>query len=127
MPFAALLFAVVAFAMTGEIAIRNAAEVGAVALMALNAARRKDARPAWWLLTLANTAWVIGDLDAALNPFYIAPNVLAHAGMVLLVCTTARRRWRTGLALDGALAGLTAAAMLTSFISAALVGQQARR
>jgi uncharacterized membrane protein len=32
--FAALLFAVVAFAMTGEIAIRNAAEGGAIALMA---------------------------------------------------------------------------------------------
>jgi hypothetical protein len=67
---------------------------------------------------LANTAWVIGDLDAALSPFYIASYVLPHAGMVLIACTTARRRWRTGLALDGALAGLTAAAMLTSFIKA---------
>jgi two-component system cell cycle response regulator len=120
--FAALLVAVGAFAVTGELAVRNAAQLGAVALMAVCAARRTDARVGWWLVTLANVAWVAADLRAELNPLYLVSYVLAHAGMVLLVCAQARRRWHTGLALDGVLAGLTAAALLTGFIHAALVG-----
>ena len=90
------------------------------------AAARATAR-GWGLLALSNAAWAIGDFDPfKLNAFYLVSYVFAHAGLVILVAAQARVRWRTALALDGVVAGLAAATLLTSFVSTALEGTGVR-
>ena len=125
--FAVLLGACGVYAATGEPAVRNAIQVTAVALMALHAARRDESRIAWGLLALSNVTWAIGDFDPfALNAFYLISYVFAHGGLVILVAAQARVRWRTALALDGIVAGLAAATVLTSFVHNALDGTGVR-
>ena len=92
-------------------------QVTAIVVMGAYAVRRSDARVAWLLLTVANATWAIGDFDPfALNAFYLVSYVFAHAGLVVLVAAQARIRWRTALALDGIVAGLAVAAVMTSFV-----------
>lgn len=119
-----LLTAVAAYAVTGELWLRHGAELGAVALMAYHVVRRPDARLGWAGLLLANVVWVAGDLLAPRYSWlYLVSYGFAHLGYVLLVGAQARRRWRSWIALDGVLAGLAAAAILTSFVSVAFVGR----
>ncbi|MDA0164601.1 diguanylate cyclase [Solirubrobacter ginsenosidimutans] len=126
--FAGLLCATAVFAATGEPAVRNAIQVTAVLAMAVQAGRcRKGTRVGWGLLAISNVTWAIGDFDPfKLNAFYLASYVFAHAGLVMLVAAQARVRWRTALALDGVIAGLAAATVLTSFVSTALEGNGVR-
>ncbi len=58
--FGLLLSACVVFLFTGVDALRLAAGVIAVTLMAVQTVRRPDARIAFGLLTIANAAWAIG-------------------------------------------------------------------
>ena len=95
--------------------------------MAFAALRSTDARAAWCVLVVANAAWAIGDFDPfGLNALYLVSYVFAHLGLVVLVAHQARLRWRTALALDGVIAGLAAAAVMTGFVSTAFEGTGVR-
>ncbi|WP_028062634.1 diguanylate cyclase domain-containing protein [Solirubrobacter soli] len=125
--FALLFAAVAAYAVTGDPAFRNAIQFTALAAMVIHTLRRQDARLAWWLLICANAAWAIGDLNPyELDAFYLVSYVFAHAGLVCLVANHARTRWRATLALDGVIAGLAAAATLTTFVTTAFAGSGLR-
>jgi diguanylate cyclase (GGDEF)-like protein len=125
--FAALFAATALYAATGDAAIRNVIQVSALVVMTVHTLRRKDARAAWWLLIVANATWAIGDFDPLeLNAFYLISYVFAHAGLVLLVAVHARVRWRTALALDGVIAGLAAATVLTGLVNTAFDGNGVR-
>ncbi|MBE2319274.1 GGDEF domain-containing protein [Solirubrobacter sp. CPCC 204708] len=118
--FACLFAGLAVFALTGDLVVRDAVQLVAIALMAVQAVRRPDARVAWLLLTVANTSWAIGDLDPErLNACFLVSFGFAQAGLVTLAATQIRSRW---LALDGVIAGLTAAAILTAYVSDSLVG-----
>jgi diguanylate cyclase (GGDEF)-like protein len=125
--FAVLLLGAAAYAITRDDAVRNVVQVGMLLLMIYGALRAEAARPAWWLLIVANAAWAIGDFDPwRLNALYMVSYVFAHLGLVALLAHQARLRWRTALALDGVIAGLAAAAVLTSFVSTAYEGTGVR-
>jgi hypothetical protein len=83
--FGLLFTACVVFLFTGADALRLAAGVIAVALMAVQTVRRPDARIAFGLLTIANGAWAIGDREAHASP--TAPRVLAAPGPVVVIAT----------------------------------------
>ena len=123
------LFAVLLLAVAGlrGLAPRRGAQRGSRCphslLMAYGASRAKEARPAWWLLVVANANWAIGNFNPwQLNAFYMVSDVFAHLGLVVLLAHQARLRWRTALALDGVIAGLAAAALMTGFVSTAFDG-----
>jgi diguanylate cyclase (GGDEF)-like protein len=121
--FATLFVGCALYAATGDAMVRNAIQVSALVLMAVAAVRSTDARAAWGLLVIANAAWAIGDFDPfGLNALYLVSYVFAHLGLVVLVAHQARLRWRTALALDGVIAGLAAAAVMTGFVSTAFDG-----
>ena len=125
--FAALLLGCVVYGFTGDAATRDVIQVTALVLMAFAALRSTDARAAWCVLVVANAAWAIGDFDPfGLNALYLVSYVFAHLGLVVLVAHQARLRWRSALALDGVIAGLAAAAVMTGFVSTAFEGTGVR-
>ncbi|MDA0172086.1 GGDEF domain-containing protein [Solirubrobacter taibaiensis] len=118
--FACLFLGLAGYAFTGNPLLRDGVQLAAVALLVAQTVRRPDARVAWGLLTLANAAWAIGDLDPArLNVLFLVSFGFAQAGLVSLAATQVRSRW---LAFDGIIVGLTAAAILTAYVSDSLVG-----
>ena len=104
--FAVLLAGWVAYAVTGDSAIRNVVQVSAVVLMGVHAALQGRPRRLVRCSTVANATWGSGtSIPFALNAFYLVSYVFAHlAGLVVLVAAQARIRWRTALALDGIVA-----------------------
>jgi diguanylate cyclase (GGDEF)-like protein len=109
-----------AFVLTGEFAVRNAVEVLAAGVLAVHTARRKDARAAWILLTLALVTWVIADLDSSrLSGLFVVSFGLSQAGLVTLAASQIRGG---RLAVDGAIVGLTVATVVTAFLGDAFVG-----
>jgi diguanylate cyclase (GGDEF)-like protein len=118
--FACLFAGLALFAVTGSLLVRDVVQLVAVALLATAAVRRPDARLAWGLLAVANAAWAVGDLDPArLNALFLVSFAFAQLGLVTLAATQLRSRW---LAFDGIIVGLTAAAILTAYVSDSLVG-----
>ncbi|MDA0181525.1 GGDEF domain-containing protein [Solirubrobacter phytolaccae] len=118
--FGLLLAACAAYLVTGADVLRVSAQLIAVTMLAVQTARRSDARLAWGLLTVANASWAIGDLDPArLNALFLVSFAFAQAGLVSLAATQLRSRW---LAFDGIIVGLTAGAILTAYVSDSLVG-----
>jgi diguanylate cyclase (GGDEF)-like protein len=119
--FAALLLGCVVYGFTGDDAVRNAIQLPALALMAFAAVRSADARLGWCLLVIANATWAVGDFDPfGLNALYLVSYVFAHLGLVVLVAQQSRLRLR--LALDGFIAGLAIAAVMTGLVSTAFEG-----
>ena len=94
----------------------------------LAALRSTEARAAW----CAARGRQRGVGDRRLRPVrrstrsIIVSYVFAHLGLVVLVAHQARLRWRTALALDGVIAGLAAAAVMTGFVSTAFEGTGVR-
>ncbi|RKQ91254.1 diguanylate cyclase (GGDEF)-like protein [Solirubrobacter pauli] len=118
--FGVLLAACAAYLLTGLDVLRLGAQLIAVTLLAIQTVRRPQARLAFALLTVANVAWAIGDLDPQrLNALFLVSFAFAQAGLVSLAATQLRSRW---LAFDGIIVGLTAGAILTAFVSDSLVG-----
>lgn len=118
--FALLLAACAGYLLTGEDLLRIGAQLVAVTMLAVQTVRRPDSRIAWGLLTVANVAWAIGDLDPAnLNALFLVSFAFAQAGLVSLAATQLRSRW---LAFDGIIVGLTAGAILTAYVSDSVVG-----
>ena len=125
--FAVLFATLPLYFATGDAALRNGIQFTAVALMALRAASSgRPGSPGRCSPPPTCCGRSGTPARSSSTRCYLISYVAAHGGLVCLVAAQARIRWRTALALDGVLAGLTAAAILTSFVSSAFVGTGVR-